>query len=106
MVVNIVAILSPASGKEARVEELVRNLTSEVEKTEPNVEKYIAFKRKTADGLTEFVFQERYKDQETLKVHTATDHFKVLGKAIAEEGLLVKPLNIMILEPVSGFDGR
>jgi quinol monooxygenase YgiN len=48
----------------------------------------------------------RYKDQDTLKAHGQTEYFKALGKAMAEEGLVSKPLNIMILQPFSGFEGR
>jgi hypothetical protein len=43
---------------------------------------------------------------ETLKAHGGSEYFKALGEAIKEEGLVSKPLNIMMLEPFSGFESR
>jgi quinol monooxygenase YgiN len=54
--------------------------------------------------LTEII--NSYKDSGILKNHTGTDYFKAFGKAIADEGLVSKPLQIFTLEPFSGFDGR
>ena len=49
----------------------------------------------------------RYKDEEALKAHFQTEYFTAIGKAIEEEGLLAKPLNIMQLSPLGGgFDAR
>jgi hypothetical protein len=61
MSINIVAIATCAPGKEARLDELVKNLTESVEKNEPNVEKYLCSKSKNAEGVVEYVFQERYE---------------------------------------------
>ena len=48
----------------------------------------------------------RYKDEAALDAHFKTNHFQEVGKQIEAEGLLAKPLNIMKLEPIGGFDSR
>jgi hypothetical protein len=60
MPLNVTAIVTPTPGKEARVEELIKELTAKVEKNEPDVEKYFCFKTTNAEGVVEYVFQERY----------------------------------------------
>jgi hypothetical protein len=60
MAINILAIATPAPGKEARLEELIKNLTDGVEKNEADVERYLCYKTKDAQGVVEYVFQERY----------------------------------------------
>jgi quinol monooxygenase YgiN len=57
---NITAIVTPTPGKESRVEELIKDLTAKVEKNEANVERYMCYKTKNAEGVVEFVFHERY----------------------------------------------
>jgi quinol monooxygenase YgiN len=59
------------------------------------------------DGtLTEVVGHSRYKDQATLDAHFKTDYFQELGKQTEAEGLLAKPLNVMTVQPIGGFDSR
>ncbi|KAF2431125.1 hypothetical protein EJ08DRAFT_199537 [Tothia fuscella] len=106
MVLNVVAIVTPAPGKESEVEEVIKELTANVEKYEKDVLKYKAYKTTNAEGATEYVFQEIYKDENTLKEHGVTDHFKAIVEKIEEGKLLAKPLNIMKLEALSGYDGR
>lgn len=52
------AIVSPAPGKEARVEEILKDLIAKVEKNEPDVAKYMSYKIQNAEGAWEFVFVE------------------------------------------------
>jgi quinol monooxygenase YgiN len=68
MVLDIVAIVTPAPGKEARVEEILKDLTAKVEQHEPDVAKYMAYKSQNAEGATEYVFVERY----VMLPHTST----------------------------------
>jgi hypothetical protein len=58
-VLDVVAIVSPAPGKEARVDEILKDLIAKVEKDEPDVAKYTLYKTQNAEGATEFVFVER-----------------------------------------------
>ena len=60
MPVDVVAIVTPVPGKEARVEEILKELISKVEQNEPDVARYIAYKSQNAEGATEYVFTERY----------------------------------------------
>lgn len=48
----------------------------------------------------------RYKDIEALKKHMAGDKFKEIGKALAAEGLLAKPMEGYKINPVAGFRSR
>lgn len=130
MVLDVVAIIVPAEGKEARLEEILKELTGNVEKHEPDVAKYSAYKTQNADGAIEYVFieryvdklipgfaqlskaqilnllRDRYKDEPGLEAHMKTDHFQAAGKIFGEEGLLSKAPTIYKLSPVSGFDSR
>jgi quinol monooxygenase YgiN len=60
MPLDVVAIITPAPGKEARLEEVLKELTGDVEKNEPDVAKYRAYKTQNAEGVTQYVFIERY----------------------------------------------
>lgn len=109
MVFEIVAIVTPATGKEAQLETLLKELTAGVEKHEPDVERYIAYKvvgRRHTDGPAEFVVIERFKDKATFEAHIALDYFKDIGRRMAELKLLAKPLRGMIVSRIGGFDSR
>lgn len=106
MVLDIVAIVTPAPGKEARVEEILKELTGKVEQNEPEVAKYMAYKTQNAEGATEYVFVERYKEEATLEAHSQSEYFQAAGKKFGDEGLLSKGLTIYKMQPLSGFDSR
>jgi quinol monooxygenase YgiN len=132
MPVEVVAIVSPVPGKEARVEEILKELIAAVEKNEPDVLRYRAYKSQNAEGATEYVFTERYvplaiqdisasepmlgtctdrldqryKDEATMEAHMATEAFGAAGKAFGEEGLVSKGLTIYKMEYLAGFDSR
>lgn len=69
MPVDVVAIVSPVPGKEARVEEILKELISKVETDEPDVSRYIAYKSKNAEGATEYIFTERYASALSMPDH-------------------------------------
>ena len=109
MVFEIVAIVTSANGKEAELEELLKEVTSGVEKYEPDVEKYLAYKvmgRRHTDRPTEFVVIERFKDEATFNTHVALEYFKDLGRRMGGQKLLAKPLNLMKVVRIAGFDSR
>ena len=134
MVLDIVAIVTPAPGKEARVEEILKDLTAKVEQHEPDVAKYMAYKTQNAEGATEYLFVERYvppvplylkpsthtsslinmfclptyryKDESALTAHSGSDYFQAAGKKFGDEGLLSKGLTVYKMQPLSGFDSR
>ncbi len=60
MVLNVVAIVTPAPGKEERVKEILVQLAKDVEKHESDVARYVPHKIIGAEGATEFVVVERY----------------------------------------------
>jgi quinol monooxygenase YgiN len=109
MVFEIVAIVTPANGKETELEALLKELTSGVWKHKPDVERYLAYKvtgRQHTDGPAEFVVVERFKDEATFDAHIALDYFKDIGRRMAEQQLLAKPLNLMKVVSIGGFDSR
>jgi quinol monooxygenase YgiN len=109
MVFEIVAIVTPASGKEGELEELLKELTSGVEKYEPDVERYLAYKvtgTRDTDRPTEFVVIERFKDEATFNTHVGLETFKDLGRRMRGQKLLVEPLNVMKVIRIAGFESR
>ena len=60
MPLNVVAIITPAAGKESRVEEILSDLAKKVHKHESDVSRYSPCKVVGTDGTPEFVVIERY----------------------------------------------
>ena len=61
MVLNVVAIVTPAPGKEHRVQEILVDLAANVKKHESDVSRYVPHKVVGRDGTPEFVVVERYE---------------------------------------------
>ncbi|KAI9369827.1 hypothetical protein BJX61DRAFT_545213 [Aspergillus egyptiacus] len=99
--VNAVAILTPAPGKKDRLQEVLVELIAQVEANEPETLQYQMF---WSEGSQEFVFIEKYKNQEVLQAHAQTDYFKKVMEVGASEQLLAKPLEVKLFNlPVGGF---
>ena len=57
--VNVVAIVTPAPGKESKVESILADLAKKVEQHESGVERYQPYKQVGDGAGTEFVVVER-----------------------------------------------
>lgn len=56
--IHVVAILTPAPGKEARLRDLLTNLANIVKDKEPEVSRYQLFEEQNAQGGNVFVVEE------------------------------------------------
>jgi len=75
--IGVVATLIVQPGKEAEFEAAFKELRSQVLANEAGCEMYDFYKSK-ADAST-YVVMERYKDQDALKAHGESEHFKAAG---------------------------
>lgn len=101
--INVVAIMTPAPGKEDRLKSLIGELTTKVHDNEPNVSRYMATEAKDKDGL-KIVFIEQYQDEEANKRHVGMPHFKSFFKSLQSEGLLATAPQILRSTAFSGYD--
>jgi quinol monooxygenase YgiN len=79
MVHSIVATIRVKAGEEAAFETIARKLVAAVNANEPGCMLYTLNK---GDDPQNYVFMERYRDEDAVKAHRATDHYRRLGKAM------------------------
>ena len=77
MVHSIVATIKVKAGHEAGFEAIACKLVAAVNANEPGCMLYTLNR---GDDPLSFVFMERYKDEDAVKAHRETDHFRSLGK--------------------------
>ena len=77
MVHSIVATLKVKAGDEAAFEVIARKLVAAVNANESGCMLYTLNKSK--DPQT-YVFMERYRDEDAVKAHRATEHYRTYGK--------------------------
>ncbi len=76
----IIAKLKAKSGKEDELKKAVLDALPNVEQEEGTL--VYAFNRSLTDP-TEFVFYEKYTDEDALNAHSSTEHFKKMLNAFA-----------------------
>ena len=79
MIQSIVATIKAKAGQEAQFQEAALKLAAAVKANEPGCLMYTLNK---GEDPSTFVFMERYADEEALKAHRGTEHFKTLGRAM------------------------
>jgi quinol monooxygenase YgiN len=57
-------------------------------------------------GEPQFIVIEQYTNQDAVKVHGSAEPFKAMGRTFRKEGLLAKPLAVLFVKPIGGFDSR
>ncbi len=77
MVHSIVATIKVKAGHAAPFEAIARKLVAAVNANEPGCMLYTL--NRGEDPVT-FVFMERYKDEDAVKAHRATEHYRSFGK--------------------------
>lgn len=77
MTQGIVAKIKVQPGKEAEFEAVFKDLRSQVKANEPGCLLYDVFKSKSEEAT--YVIMEQYKDEEALKAHGQSEHFKAAG---------------------------
>ncbi|KAF7921192.1 uncharacterized protein EAE98_008618 [Botrytis deweyae] len=105
--IDLIAIIFPKEGKADRVAELLNEISTHIEATEPGTLKYEIKKevnKKT--GAVEIVMLESYKDKAAIAAHGSSEEFKALGKMLKDEDLIAKPMELKFLQHVGGFSSR
>jgi len=77
MVHSIVATLKVKAGQEAAFEAVARKLVAAVNANEAGCMLYTLNK---AEDPQTYVFMERYRDEDAVKAHRATEHYRTYGK--------------------------
>ncbi|KAF1842778.1 antibiotic biosynthesis monooxygenase-like protein [Cucurbitaria berberidis CBS 394.84] len=102
---DIIAIITPKSGKADRVEELLTIATKAVEANEPGALRY-HLQREIKGDNPSFVMLETYKDQASLEAHAKSEHYQALSRAIKDEDLLAAPIKVMFTKEAGGYASR
>lgn len=77
MTLSVVAKIKVKDGQQAAFEAVATKLAAAVNANEPGCLLYTLNK---GDDPTTYVFLERYKDEDAVKAHRASDHFRSLGR--------------------------
>jgi quinol monooxygenase YgiN len=93
--VSVFASFRPRAGSEDALRSL---LTWMVERTraEPGCERYDLYEERDAGGVLHLF--ERYRNQEALEAHRATDHYIEYRRQVAD--LLEEPIGVVVLDPI------
>jgi quinol monooxygenase YgiN len=76
---SIVATIKVNAGQEAQFEAIARQLVAAVNANEPGC---LLYTLNRGDDPRTYVFMERYRDEDAVKAHRATEHFRNCGKAM------------------------
>lgn len=79
MIQSIVATIKAKAGSESQFEAAALQLVAAVRANEPGC---LLYTLSRGDAPDTFVFMERYADEDALKAHRGTEHFKTLGRAM------------------------
>ena len=79
--IGIVATIKVKPGMEKEFEAVAKELVAKVNANEPGCMLYAIHHAETPQT---YVFMERYADQAAVDAHRGTEHFKVLGRKMAE----------------------
>jgi quinol monooxygenase YgiN len=77
MIHSIVATIKVKAGQEAAFEAIARKLVAAVNTSEPGCMLYTLNK---GDDPQTYAFMERYRDEEAVKAHRASEHYRTYGK--------------------------
>ena len=88
--ITIAALIKAKEGKGDEIEKELQKMAVEVTTKEPGAIKYVA--HRGIDDPTRFFVYEIYKDEEAIKTHTSTAHFKSLSSTI--DPLMAEPPDV------------
>jgi quinol monooxygenase YgiN len=95
----VVAKLKAQEGKEATLEAALRDMVKKVA-SEDGTEVYTL--HRSSEDPTLFMFYEKYKNAEALKLHSTSPHFKALFTTV--QPLLAAPPDIGMYEELAALD--
>lgn len=93
--VSVFASFHPRPGREADVGELLGWMVERT-RAEPGCERYDLYEDREAQGT--FHLLERYRDQDALEAHRASEHYLEYRRRIAD--MLRDPVGVIVLEPI------
>lgn len=95
---SAVSVFASFRPREGRAGDLRSLLTWMVERTraEPGCERYDLYEQHGAGGALHLF--ERYRNQEALEAHRATDHYVEYRRQV--EDLLDEPIGVIVLDPI------
>ena len=95
----VVAKLKAQEGKEATLEAALRDMVKKVA-SEDGTEVYTLHRSSEDPAL--FMFYEKYKDADALKIHSTSPYFKALFATV--QPLLAAPPDIAMFEELAALD--
>jgi quinol monooxygenase YgiN len=95
---NAVSVFASFRPREGRASDLRSLLAWMVERTraEPGCDRYDLYEERDAGGTLHLF--ERYRSQEALEAHRATDHYIEYRRQVAD--LLEDPIGVVVLDPI------
>ncbi|KAF2499274.1 hypothetical protein BU16DRAFT_523780 [Lophium mytilinum] len=98
--VNVVAFITPAPGKKAKILEALLATAAKVQGNEPDA---LIYEFYWDESHGQFVFVEKYKNMEAVVAHQKQPYFSELQALGEAEGLLAGPIDARLVEHVGGF---
>lgn len=79
MICSTIATIKVKAGQEAQFEAIARTLVAAVNADEPGC---LLYTLNRGDDPHTYVFMERYRDEDAVKAHRATAHYRTCGRAM------------------------
>ncbi|KAL4767051.1 hypothetical protein BDW60DRAFT_200827 [Aspergillus nidulans var. acristatus] len=99
--IHAVALITPALDKKDRCQQLLLDIVTKAEKTEPDTLQYQFF---WVESSSEFLFLESYRNEDAFREHASKEYIRELQELAVTERLLAKPLDVKVFgELVGGF---
>jgi quinol monooxygenase YgiN len=92
--ISVIASFTPATGKERELQELLTWMVGHT-RAEPGCERYDLYRRSGDDGGSFHLF-ERYRDDDALQAHRASDHYVEYRRKVVE--LLDGGIDVLVLD--------
>lgn len=93
--VSVFASFQPREGSEESLRSLLAWMVERT-RAEPGCERYDLYEEREANGALHLF--ERYRDQEALEAHRASDHYVEYRRRVAD--LLAEPIGVVVLDPI------
>ena len=93
--VSVFASFHSHPGREADVRDLLMWMVERT-RAEPGCERYDLYEERDAGGTLHLF--ERYRDQEALEAHRATEHYVEYRRKVAD--MLRNPIGVVVLDPI------
>jgi quinol monooxygenase YgiN len=97
--VSVFASFRPHPGSEAELRSLLEWMIERT-RAEPGCERYDLYEERDGGGALHLF--ERYRDQDALEAHRATEHYVEYRRRVAD--LLRDPIGVVVLDPIDARD--